>query len=111
MGNFLNPLQNQNFMTKIKVFSFPFQRRTSREGLLNEMEGAFGEGGASGSTDPLLQIPSQLSAVLTLKRGGGSSSSPSNAQSKKAKSGSTLICQSNDSNRTPLLKRKRESIV
>ena len=76
------------------------------------MEGGFGEGGSSGSTDPLLQIPSQLSAVLTLKRGGGPSSSASSNQSKKAKSGSTLIShQSNDSNRTPLLKRKRESIV
>merc|ERR1719510_2780595 len=42
-------------------------RRTSKEGLLvNEMDGTF----ESGSTDPLLEIPSQL--LMTLKRGGSS---------------------------------------
>ena len=64
-------------MTMIFLLS-PFQRRISREGLLNEAEVTeidlddsmhqLSRGG-DGSTDPLLQIPSQLSAVLTLKRG------------------------------------------
>ena len=68
-------------MTMIFLLS-PFQRRISREGLLNEAEVTeidldesmhqLSRGG-DGSTDPLLQIPSQLSAVLTLKRGGQSS--------------------------------------
>ena len=51
--------------------------------------------GNDGSSDPLLQIPTQLSAVLTLKRG-----SPQTRRS-----------PSNPLNTTPLLKRKRESIV
>ena len=63
----------------------------------------------SGSTDPLLQIPSQLSAVLTLKRGnsggGGTRESP-RSRNLQVKTSST-----DNSNRTPLLKRKRESIV
>ena len=66
------------------------------------MDGTF----ESGSTDPLLQIPSQLSAVLTLKRGGsgGTRESP--------RSRNLQVNASKDnSNRTPLLKRKRESIV
>ena len=70
-----------------------FQRRTSREGLLCDDQALLGDnrGGGSrtqaqntvaivdpslmahyngeGSSDPLLQIPDELSAVLTLKRG------------------------------------------
>ena len=53
--------------------------------------------GNDGSSDPLLQIPTQLSAVLTMKRG-----SPT---SRRSQSKSSQI------NTTPLLKRKRESIV
>lgn len=53
--------------------------------------------GGDGSSDPLLQIPSQLSAVLTLRRG-------SPGHQLKAASADAKI-------RTPLLKRKRESIV
>ena len=64
----------------------------------------------SGSTDPLLQIPSQLSAVLTLKRGnsggGGTRESPRSRNLQVKTSSAT-----DNSNRTPLLKRKRESIV
>ena len=60
-------------------------------------------GGGVGSTDPLLQIPDELSAVLTLKRGvnlrSGLARSAGSAPPDKGKS------------RTPLLKRKRESIV
>ena len=85
-----------------------FQRRTSKEGLLNEMDGTFEASGSNGgSTDPLLQIPSQLSAVLTLKRG----SSPGGRGSRTSQVKSTATPASADSNRTPLLKRKRESIV
>lgn len=63
-----------------------------------------------GSTDPLLQIPTQLSAVLTLKRGnnGGKTTTNSAVASSTAE-------RSNGGSRsglsTPLLKRKRESIV
>ena len=90
------------------MFFYIFQRRTSKEGLLvNEMDGGTFEN--SGSTDPLLQIPSQLSAVLTLKRGnsggGGTRESP-RSRNLQVKTSST-----DNSNRTPLLKRKRESIV
>ena len=90
------------------MFFCIFQRRTSKEGLLvNEMDGGTFEN--SGSTDPLLQIPSQLSAVLTLKRGnnggGGTRESP-RSRNLQVKTSST-----DNSNRTPLLKRKRESIV
>ena len=70
--------------------------------MVNDLDGTF----ESGSTDPLLQIPSQLSAVLTLKRGGsgGTRESP--------RSRNLQVNASKDnSNRTPLLKRKRESIV
>ena len=91
------------------MFFYIFQRRTSKEGLLvNEMDGGTFEN--SGSTDPLLQIPSQLSAVLTLKRGnsggGGTRESPRSRNLQVKTSSAT-----DNSNRTPLLKRKRESIV
>ena len=98
---------------EIVFFLFIFQRRISREGVLNEAGGSMGSEvtaidldesmhqlsrgtGNDGSSDPLLQIPTQLSAVLTMKRGG----SPKHRRS-----------QSKQINTTPLLKRKRESIV
>ena len=97
---------------KLYFFLFIFQRRISREGVLNEAGGSMGSEvtaidldesmhqlsrgtGNDGSSDPLLQIPTQLSAVLTMKRG-----SPKHRRS-----------QSKQINTTPLLKRKRESIV
>ena len=97
---------------EIVFFLFIFQRRISREGVLNEAGGSMGSEvtaidldesmhqlsrgtGNDGSSDPLLQIPTQLSAVLTMKRG-----SPQHRRS-----------QSKQINTTPLLKRKRESIV
>ena len=97
---------------EIVFFLFIFQRRISREGVLNEAGGSMGSEvtaidldesmhqlsrgtGNDGSSDPLLQIPTQLSAVLTMKRG-----SPKHRRS-----------QSKQINTTPLLKRKRESIV
>ena len=52
--------------------------------------------GNDGSSDPLLQIPTQLSAVLTMKRG-----SPQHRRSQSKQINTT----------SPLLKRKRESIV
>ena len=67
------------------------------------MDGTF----ESGSTDPLLQIPSQLSAVLTLKRGGSSSGGGGTRESPRSRN----LASTDNSNRTPLLKRKRESIV
>ena len=93
-----------------------FQRRISREGLLNEPEvteidpagledgsmhqlSRSGAGTGEGSTDPLLQIPTQLSAVLTLKRQANAKQTDSSTGN--GRSGSL----------TPLLKRKRESIV
>ena len=82
----------------------------------------------SESTDPLLQIPNELSAVLTLKRGAhlrGSSitSSPSPARNLgnviKRGNSSTKNGHSGEENSTPSpllqnalsLKKKRESIV
>ena len=88
------------------MFFYIFQRRTSKEGLLvNEMDGGTFEN--SGSTDPLLQIPSQLSAVLTLKRGNSGSGGRPRSRNLQVKTSSST----DNSNRTPLLKRKRESIV
>ena len=88
------------------MFFYFFQRRTSKEGLLvNEMDGGTFEN--SGSTDPLLQIPSQLSAVLTLKRGNSGSGGSPRSRNLQVKTSSST----DNSNRTPLLKRKRESIV
>jgi len=89
-------------------------RRISREGLLNEPEvteidlddsmhqlsRAGGGLEGSGSTDPLLQIPTQLSAVLTLKR---HTQAGQHAKPTDSSSSNNLL--------TPLLKRKRESIV
>ena len=100
-------------MTMIFLLS-PFQRRISREGLLNEPEVTEVDleesmhqlsrgSGDGGSTDPLLQIPTPLSAVLTLKRHSGHQ-----ANTKGQTETSSL--QRNGS-LTPLLKRKRESIV
>ena len=94
-----------------------FQRRISREGLLNEPEvteidpglddsihqlSRSGAGTGEGSTDPLLQIPTQLSAVLTLKRQTGNA---------KQTADSSLTGNGRSGSLTPLLKRKRESIV
>merc|ERR1719510_1138539 len=74
-------------------------RRTSKEGLLvNEMDGGTFEN--SGSTDPLLQIPSQLSAVLTLKRGNSGSGGSPRSRNLQVKTSSST----DNSNRTPLLK-------
>ena len=63
------------------------------------MDGTF----ESGSTDPLLEIPSQL--LMTLKRGG--SSGGGTRESPRSRN----LASTDNSNRTPLLKRKRESIV
>ena len=105
-------------------FNF-FQRRTSREGILGEEDDGADFSGSEfisgttsrnrtsrytlapctagdGSSDPLLQIPDELSAVLTLKRGV------------HIKSGKQSVSGSgSEGKRTPLLqlKRKRESIV
>ena len=80
----------------------------------------------TGSTDPLLQIPHELSAVLTLKRGvqirtSSLTSSPSPARnlgglvkrtSSKTNANSREDCTSSPLLQTPLsLKKKRESIV
>ena len=102
-----------------------FQRRISREGLLNEASdgGASAEinlddsmhqlsRGGDGSTDPLLQIPTQLSAMLTLKRQNNGSKSKQTAVSSSTPAGSTADVRSAVGATTPLLmKRKRESIV
>ena len=128
------------------LFLYFFQRRTSREGLINGSSINNRVGGnsqssindvntaptgsclGSESTDPLLQIPNELSAVLTLKRGAqlrGSSitSSPSPARNLgnvvKRGNSSTKVGNSGEENNTssPLLqtalslKKKRESIV
>jgi hypothetical protein len=94
---------------------FFFQRRTSREGLLSEaapstaseLQDSLQQLSEGTSSDPLLQIPSELSAVLTLKRGVhlmGPRRSPKQNSNSSDSAGV-------GGNRTPLLKRKRESIV
>ena len=81
----------------------------------------------TGSTDPLLQIPHELSAVLTLKRGvqirtSSLTSSPSPARNlagsvKRASFSKTNANPGEESSPSPLhqtplsLKKKRESIV
>ena len=79
----------------------------------------------SGSTDPLLQIPHELSAVLTLKRGSqirasSITSSPSPARNKgniAKRASSSKSNPAEDNTCSPLLqtamslKKKRESIV
>ena len=82
--------------------------------------------GTTGSTDPLLQIPHELSAVLTLKRGAqirtsSLSSSPSPARdlggSTKGRASKTNTIPGEEITSSPLLqtplslKKKRESIV
>ena len=98
-----------------------FQRRTSKEGLINPddppkdvTEDQIG----SGSTDPLLQIPTEISAVLTLKRGGTSGPAmpgaaiTTSSTFRPAAAGNAKNSPSSGGSRTPLLlKRKRESIV
>ena len=59
--------------------------------------------GDGGSTDPLLQIPTPLSAVLTLKRHSGHQAN--------AKGQVETSYLKHNGSLTPLLKRKRESIV
>ena len=138
-------LRTMIFLTSIFISIF-FQRRTSREGLIsgssiNNRVGGNSQSSindvntaptgpclGSESTDPLLQIPNELSAVLTLKRGAqlrGSSitSSPSPARNLgnvvKRGNSSTKVGNSGEENNTssPLLqtalslKKKRESIV
>lgn len=130
------------------IVNIILQRRTSREGLINGASINNRVGGninsqtsindiamapsgtcpGSESTDPLLQIPNELSAVLTLKRGAhlrGSSitSSPSPARNLgnviKRGNSSTKNGHSGEENSTPSpllqnalsLKKKRESIV
>ena len=101
-----------------------------------------GGSGEAGSTDPLLQIPDELSAVLTLKRGfqirrAGAGSgqvlrpippdpAPSGpprgghktftigtatSPARKTRSGAAGAVLPPDAHRTPLMKKKRESIV
>jgi hypothetical protein len=79
----------------------------------------------TGSTDPLLQIPHELSAVLTLKRGSqirasSITSSPSPARNKGnvvKRASSSKGNPAEDNTYSPLLqtamslKKKRESIV
>ena len=124
---------------------FNFQRRTSREGLINApstigtddhcimyTEAPINEIGVTpsstcagaGSTDPLLQIPDGLSAVLSLKRGvqnrSAASSCPGNNLGGPSKKSISSTANSNSQGEvlssallhTPLsLKKKRESIV
>ena len=101
-----------NSAPRISFWIFFLQRRISREGVLNEAASMGSEvtaidldesmhqlsrgSGNDGSSDPLLQIPTQLSAVLTMKRG-----SPQHRRSQSKQINTT----------SPLLKRKRESIV
>ena len=88
-----------------------FQRRTSKEGVISPAPPEVGdEDEGSGSTDPLLQIPTELSAVLTLKRGGASSARGSTHSASSTFRPSTSG-NSSDKNTPNLLKRKRESIV
>ena len=98
-------------VNEFNFFSWKFQRRTSREGLLNTVETDFEEQQlqGEGSSDPLLQIPSELSAVLTLKRAIPSPLTAGKTQ--LTGSPSTASRASSENNQTPLLKRKRESIV
>ena len=142
---FLYFITKTTFFISISISVF-FQRRTSREGLIsgssiNNRVGGNSQSSindvntaptgsclGSESTDPLLQIPNELSAVLTLKRGAqlrGSSitSSPSPARNLgnvvKRGNSSTKVGNSGEENNTssPLLqtalslKKKRESIV
>ena len=69
-------------------------------------------GDGSGSTDPLLEMPEELSAVLTLKRGvqirGGTKRGAGSSASTVS---GVVVEQSTRKLTTPLLKRKRESIV
>ena len=68
-----------------------------------------------GSTDPLLQIPTELSAVLTLKRNGQQITTTSSTFRPQGAAGSGAGAADADKkpgSKTPLLlKRKRESIV
>jgi hypothetical protein len=62
-----------------------------------------------GSSDPLLQIPSELSAVLTLKRGGANGKGGGRHVVSAGRN--TVSADNGQCQRTPLLKKKRESIV
>lgn len=100
-------------------------RRLSREGLLCDIHpgpqssigSQYGFPNGEGSTDPLLQIPQELSAVLTLKRGmhvhdsngrHGRDGNKIGSLPRGMKSSQEITLEPK---RTPLLKRKRESIV
>ena len=131
----------------LAIYSYIFQRRTSREGLISgasigntvggnsqtSINNAMGPPGScpgSESTDPLLQIPNELSAVLTLKRGAQlrgssitSSTSPARNLGNVVKRGNSTTKNAGNNQReenktsSPLLqnalslKKKRESIV
>ena len=106
--------------SSLNVSSSSFQRRISREGLLDSgnsrnngglesfLRGGGGGGNSNGSSDPLLEIPEELSAVLTLKRGVQIRSGSKRGSSS---SNAAVVEQATRKATTPLLKRKRESIV
>nr|XP_040567976.1 uncharacterized protein LOC121117599 [Lepeophtheirus salmonis] len=104
-----------SFITKGESCTLP--RRTSKEGILHDSLSSEANNPLNnintnpisngGSTDPLLQIPDELCAVLTLQR----SSSVNKARNKKLHPSVNVYPLGDVRTTPPTLKKKRESIV